>query len=117
MAKFQIQRYKTTLTIADGGTTATSSAVELNGLLKGITVVAPALTGSNTLTVAIKDADGTTIYSKASIAESATATAFVDANNHPLQLPLSGNHTITVTSSGTESPAVDVPVVLLIQRG
>ncbi len=117
MSKYQIQRYKTTLTIPDGGNTIDSAAVGLNGLLKGIIPVVPALTSAGTLTVTIKDKDGYTVFSKSSIASSTSTGLFVDSNNQPYELPLSGDHTITVTASGNQTGAKNISVVLLIQRG
>lgn len=118
MGRYQIQKYAQSITVADGDVAANADTIlSLNGLLKGIMANVPALSGSNTLTIALKNSDGYTIFSKASIAESAKYAQFVDANNQPLELPLNGIHNITVTSSGAESPAVVIPVVLLIQRG
>jgi hypothetical protein len=117
MSKFNIGRYKQALIILSGGTTITGPATQLNGLLRGIIVTAPVLTSSNTYTVTIKDVDGNTIYSKASLVANTTTGAFVDANNQPLQLPLSGAHTITITSSGTEGADRTFSVALLVGRG
>ena len=117
MSKFDIQRWSQSITIAADGTTANTTA-SLNGLLVGVLADVPSLVGTTTLTIAITDAGGYTIYSKASIAEGGKFTQFVDANNHPLRLPLSGTHTITVTASNTQTGAEAViPVVLLIDRG
>lgn len=104
------------VTIPDTDTTITSSAVTLNGLLRGVTVVAPALTSSATLTVAVIDADGTTIFSKAAIPGNAKTAIMIDANNYPLQVPLSGSHTIAVTASGAQTGAKAITVNLLISK-
>lgn len=117
MSKYRIKRFKQTITIADAGTTANGAVEQLNGILKGIIADIPALTSSHTLTVTIKDADGYTLFSKASIASGAVASLFVDANNQPYQIPLSGNTTITVTSSAAETGAKAIKVVLLLDRG
>lgn len=117
MSKFSVQRYKASLTILNTTASIVGAAVALNGRLLGVITTAPALTSSNTYTVAVKDADGNTIYSKASLAANAVTTAFIDANNQPLRLPLSGAHTITLTSSGTEGADRAFSVVLLIDRG
>lgn len=116
MSKFNIGRYKTSLTILATGTTITGAAVQFNGLLRGIITIAPALSSTNTYTVTIKDADGYVIYNKAALVANTTTPAFIDAANQPLQLPLSGAHTITITSSGTEGADRIFSVVLLVDR-
>ena len=117
MSKYKIQRYKSTLTIADGQTSASESSVALNGILKGLLVNAPNLDGSVTLTVTITDADSFTVYSKSSISENTKTAIYLDASNNPLEIPLSGNHTITITASGSQSGGNDtVEVILLIER-
>ena len=110
-----ITRKKTALIIADSGTTLTSAAITMNGLLRGVIVNAPAMTSSHTLTVAVNDVDSQAVFSKASIAGNATTPLFLDANNIPYQAPLSGDHTIVVTSSGAETGAKTINVTLLVE--
>lgn len=118
MSKYAIQRYTVSIDIADGQTVGNSAAVELNGHLNGVLVNAPQLDGAVTLTVAVLDSDGFTVFSQASIAENSKTAIFIDSNNFPLALPLSGNHTIRVTASGAQSGDDDaVTVTLLIDRG
>ena len=117
MTKYKIQRYSTTLTIPAEGTSIVSSAIGLNGKLKGILLDVPALVGTTTITITIKDVGSYTIFTKASIAENAKTTTFIDTNNFPLELPLSGNHTITLTATNAQTGAsADIGVVLLIER-
>lgn len=104
--------YKLTLTLANGGTVATASNVEIRGRLVGYSLTTPDLSGTNTTTLAIVDAYSVTVYSKATIAESTTTTAFVDANNHPFRIPLVGPLTITCTASGTQTGAVNYTLVV-----
>jgi hypothetical protein len=95
-----------------------TAVVVLNGILKGILINVPQLVGTTTATLDILDADGYTVYSKASLAENQRTTAYVDANNHPLNLPLAGKYTVKVTASNAQTgQAADIPVVLLIDRG
>jgi len=119
MPKYNIQRYSQTVTIAADGTTANADTTRtLYGKLVAIKSVVPALVGTTTLTITIKDENGVTIYTKASIAEGAGFGAYIDANNHPLQLPIDGILNITVTASNAQtSVAAPIPVVLLIDRG
>lgn len=120
MGKFNIQRYKKTIAIADGQTVGESTAENLNGILRGFLVKAPQLDGTVTLTVAIISVDGSdeyTLISKASIAENANTPVMVDANNIYMQIPLSGLTKIKVTASGSQSGDNDsVTVTLLIDR-
>ena len=113
---YPVRRITTPLTIASSGTTITSSAFQINGILRGICVNAPALTSSNTYTVSIIDDNGYTVFSKASLTANAKTSIFVDTNNNYLQFPVSGRaYTITVTSSGTEGSARVFSVDLLTQ--
>jgi len=119
MAKYNIQRYSQTVTILSNGTTANANTSRaLYGRLVGIKSVVPALVGTTTLTITIKDDLGATVYTKASIAEGAGFSAYLDANNYPLCIPLDSIMNIEVTASnpqtGTPAP---IPVTLLIDRG
>lgn len=119
MAKYNIQRYSQTVTILANGTTANADTTKaLYGKLVGIKSVVPALVGTTTLTITIKDDLGNTVYTKASIAEGAGFSAYLDANNYPLQVPLDSIMNITVTASNAQtSVAAPIPVTLLIDRG
>lgn len=115
---YNIQRYVQTVTILADGTTQADPTSYVNGRIVGILANVPALVGTTTLTLAITDADGYTVFSKASIAEGAKYAAFIDANNQPLQLPVAGILTLTVTASNAQtSVAAPIPIVLLINRG
>lgn len=113
---YNIQRISKTITVLNAGTTASATNVPLNGLLRGIQVNAPDLDSTNTYKLDITDQDGYTTYTKASIAENSRYTAFVDANNQPLQLPLSGTYTVAITTSGTQTADRAFSVTLLVQR-
>jgi flagellar hook assembly protein FlgD len=119
MSKFNIQRYKETLVLAfaTDNNSIESSAVQLNGLLSGVVVQVPDLESTNTATINIKDASGNVVYTKASLAESSTTQAYVDGNNHPLRIPLSGNYTIELVTSGNQTANRTFTVDLLINRG
>jgi hypothetical protein len=115
MAAYSVQRYNTPITVLNGGTTA-SVSTNLNGLLRGVQVNAPDLDSTNTYTVTITDQDGYTTYTKASIAENSRYTAFIDANNQPLQLPLTGTYGVAITTSGAQAAGRAFSVTLLVQR-
>lgn len=116
MGRYNIKRYSASLVLAyqSNATTVVGDGVDFNGLLVGVVVIVPNLDSTNTATITIKDQDGTTVYSKASLARSTTTTAFVDANNYPLQIPLSDSHTITITTSGSQTADRTFGVRLLI---
>lgn len=114
MSRSRIQRVVASITIADGETVGADATNSLHGVLKGIHANVPQLDGTTTVTVAITDADGFTVFSKAAIAENAKTPIYVDANNQPLSIPVSGNHTITVTASGAQSGGNDTVVVTLL---
>lgn len=113
---YRIQRKTVSVGIADGQTVGTGTVV-LNGRLLGVLTNPPDLTGTTTITVAVEDEDSYTVFSKASIAENAKTATYLDANNHPLRLPVAGSHTVRVTASNSQSGAKTIPVVLLIDRG
>ena len=119
MGKYNIQRYSQTVTIAAEGTTANANTTKaLYGKLVGIKSVVPALVGTTTLTITIKDENGVTIYTKSGIAEGAGFGAYIDANNFPLMIPIDGILNITVTASNAQTgAAAPIPVTLLIDRG
>ena len=72
---------------------------------------------AETLAITIIDKDGNTVYTKSGIAAGANSVNFIDANNYPLQVPLSGDHTIKATITGGTSPgSASVGVALLIKN-
>lgn len=118
MNKYRIQRYSKSVVVADGQTVGTIDTGSINGLIRGITANVPQLTGATTITLAITDANGATVYSKAAIAENAVFSAYLDANNFPLQIPINGVLTLTVTQTNAQSGAAStIPVTLLVDRG
>jgi hypothetical protein len=98
-----IKTSKQLVLLYETNATTITGTLEANGLLRGISVVVPNLDSTDTITLALLDSDGGTIYSKASIAESATTTAYIDANDYPLQLPLHGTITISIITSGSQT--------------
>lgn len=120
MGKYNIQSFTVPGTVIDQSADADqiiTSAFELNGLLRGILITSPDLDDTDTFSITIKDADGYTIFTRASLAESTLHNIFTDTNNHPLQLPLTGNHTVTITASGDQAADRTFVVKLLVERG
>lgn len=118
MSKFNIQRHTTTITVADGETVGTESVENINGFIVGILVNVPQLTGTTTITLALTDSDGYTLFSKATIAENQKTVTLADTNNHPLRIPTSGELNYTVTQTNAQSGAdSEIAVALLIDRG
>lgn len=104
---FRIQRYTTTVTIPVNNDTEDAPVLsgktdQLNGLLRGITINAPALTGSSYV-LTILGQRGETLFTKSSIVEAVKTFIGIDANNHPLRIPLSlrGVTPVRIKSTGT----------------
>ena len=116
--RYRIQRYEESLVLAfaTDNNSIESSAISLNGLLKGIILVVPDLTSTNTATINIKDVDGNVIYTKGSLAESTTHQIYLYDSNNALAVPLSGNHTIEIVTSGNQDANRTFSVALLIER-
>lgn len=119
MARNRIQRFTTTLTLdfAADDNQIISGALSFNGLLHGILLNTPNLDNTDTTTITIKDADGNTMFSRASLVESTKHVITEDSNNHPLRIPLAGAHTIQLDTSGAQAADKDFDIVLLIARG
>lgn len=71
-----------------------------------------------TVKIDVLDKDGNVVYTKSGLTPGQAASAnYVDTNNYPLQLPLSGDTTIKATISGGASAGPStVGVVLLIEN-
>lgn len=70
-----------------------------------------------TATITLRDAEGNVIYTKGSLAVSSSNTYFVDSNNYPLQLPLSGVHTVEAALTGGQAVTQQtIGVKLLIEK-
>lgn len=92
-------------TWANGVSSAVAKTMEVNGIVEQIAVKINDNTGNRTGTVVITDANGATLFSKASIAENATTTYFArsykstqDADFNPCIAV--GTLTATITPSG-----------------
>lgn len=118
MGGYNIQRYQTSITIADSQTVGSTTGASLNGILRGVLLDVPNLDGTVTVTLDILDVDSQVLYTKASIAENQKTAIFQDAATNPLAIPLSGAHTIRVTASGTQTGGNDTIIVtLLVDKG
>lgn len=114
MNNFRIQRFKTSVIIPVNNDTENSAVVEqLNGVLKGITLVAPALTGT-AYTLSILGQRGEVLFTKAALVEAVNTYIGIDANNHPLSIPLSLMGVAPVRIKSTGSP--DATGVLTFQN-
>lgn len=116
MSSFKIRRRKIAVTVADGQTVGSADSPSISGKIRGIVADVPNLTGTTTITLALLDQDGATIYSKASIAESAKTAAYIDANNYPLQIPVCGVVTARVTQTNAQSGADAITNVTLLME-
>lgn len=115
----KIQTVSGTVVIANGGTTANSADFPgfVNGLVRGIYINAPTITGATYTFAVTGPQTGQTLYSKASLTPNAKTNILIDANNYPLQIPVDGACTVTVTSAGTEGAARTFSFSLLVDKG
>lgn len=116
MPHYRIRRFTTSLVLAHGAgaNTVTNSSLNLNGILKKIKVYSPAsVDGSATLTITIKDADGDTLWSKASIAAN---TKDITLLTRDQEVPLTGLCSVTVLFSANQTATdTTTQVILVIQ--
>lgn len=113
--RIQRKSISVVIDVSEDADVGTSTPVELNGKLLGIISTAPDLDDTDTYTVTVLDGSSNTVYTKASLAEDITSSQYVDANNHPLQLPLSGNYTVQITASGDQAEDRTFSVELLVE--
>lgn len=102
---YKIQRYVTTVTLPLNDDTHDAPVLtkDLNGVLRGITVNAPDLTGTS-LTLSILGMRGEVLFSKDLIVENALSHIWQDSNNVPLAIALalqSGVSPVRIKSVGT----------------
>lgn len=106
MNKFRVQRYKTTVTIPVNNDTADAPAVgQLNGILRGITLNAPALTGT-AFTLWLLGQRGETLFTKTGNVEAVVShinSIEIDSIEYPMSIPLSllGVSPVRIKSTGT----------------
>jgi len=106
--------HKVDVTIPDESDTG-SSTIGFSGRVVRMTVDVPALDGvATTVTVTLKDEDGTTLYNKASIAEGGkTVDAGMVAAATPHGVVFSGTMTVTVLASAAQTTAAVLVSVML----
>lgn len=106
MAKIKTYPVTMLIDVSADDSVATGS-LNVNGTLKGLVLVAPDMTGA-TYTFAITDEHGATVFTRASITKNVTTTIWSDkyggnAEYSPLDTPLMGPLTLTLTSVGNEA--------------
>ena len=118
----KLKSYTVPITIADEGTSAEATLVPVTGYLKGVSVLAGAMDGSDTYTVAITDENGATVFSRATLAEGVRTTIWSDKYNELgttivegklLNTPMAGPVTVTVTASAAQNDAAVAYAVTL----
>lgn len=106
-----IQRVKKTLVLdfSEDDNQIISSAFDLNGILRRVVFVVPELTSTHTASVTLKDVDGNTVYTDTGVAESSSA-------NEVAEAAISGQHTLTVDTSGAQDADRTFTVILYVER-
>lgn len=109
--KRSIQRIKKTLVLdfSEDDNQIVSDAFDVNGILRRVVFVVPALDSTHTASFTLKDADGYTAHTKAAVAQSTT-----DSEN--VEKAVSGDHTLTVDTSGAQTANRTFTVVLYVER-
>lgn len=110
------------ITIDQLASSGSATLVPVSGYLKGVSVLAGAMDGSDTYTVAITDKIGATVFSRATLAEGSRSTIWADKYNELsttkvegslLNTPMAGPVTVTVTASAQQDDAsVDYKVTI-----
>ena len=96
-------------------TTIAETDFTINGIIRNIAAVVPALTGTaTTITLKLEDEDDIEWYSKGSIAEGATAVVKQDGS--VLEIPIMGLTTAQVTASAAQGADVEITLVLLYEQ-
>jgi hypothetical protein len=118
MTRYQIQNYSKSLVLvfATDDDLIEDAAHYFNGLVRGIVLVAPALTGATTCGIRITDAAGNIVYSKAALAASTTHQIYLYDTNNVLMFPLSGTYKIGITTSGAQDANRTFAVAVLIEK-
>ena len=112
MNKYRIQKFTTSVIVPINHDTGEAAVASLNGILKGITLVAPALTGSSYI-LTVLGQRGETLFTKSSIVEAVNTYIGIDANNHPINIPLSLDlaSPIRIKSTGTPDATGELTLV------
>lgn len=119
----RIRTIPCTVVIAASGTTANSAdiASSLNGLIRGIYIDAPTLTGASYSITITGPASGQALFTKAALTANAKTNILSDASfaggNAPLMLPIDGACTVTILSAGTEASQRTFNIKLLVEEG
>lgn len=119
MSGYAIKRITSSILVdvSEDNDLGTVTGVAANGLLVGILINAPDLDSTHTYTLTLKDSEGYTVFTRASLVESVRTTVYIDTNNHPLRLPLNGDYTIEVLTSAAQTADRTFSVTLLVDRG
>jgi hypothetical protein len=120
MSKYRIQRLNTTVAVAHGAVAIFNSAATYaaNGVLYAVkSKIASNTDASATYTVAIVDADGDVVYSKAGISGTA-GTVYTQLTGDQRAGLADGTFTIRITFSANQTATDNtVTVSLMIDRG
>lgn len=114
-----LARFDYPITISAGSTNSSAEIFQdMDGYLRAIQTNAANASGTVTLTVAIVDNLGATVWSKASIAENAATFTVVGDGTTTFPVPIysRGDWYVQITQSGSASPDVTHTVYLLVEE-
>lgn len=109
--------YNVILAYATNATTVSQTITQenLNGILREVIITTPGTVDSSaTVTVNVLDADSNVVYAKTGVAANTTS---INLLTQDLSVPLSGNITLQVVFSASQTANRTTKVVLLVDRG
>lgn len=109
--KYSIRRVSASITQSGSGTSASAAAIPLNGKLWQVNTKPGTLGGGGTAQLSLTDQDGATVWTG-----TATASGAIQADKNTAPIVLSGQYTLNVTFSASQTNQV-VNATYLIENG
>lgn len=115
----RIKSQTITVTVANGQATANGGTNVLNGIIRAISVSAPALTSANYGITVVGPASGFTLFSKTGLSPNAVSNIPSDgsANNMSVAgIPAGGGTGLRIDTAGNETGPKTFTVTLLVEH-